>query len=74
MTAIHLYMMKLEGDRERSMEEATAITVYACTQSTKHEKAEHNVRKCLHIFYCFCSLSYVLCKVTHFSQNKIIKA
>ena len=26
MTAIHLYMMKLEGDRERSMEEATAIT------------------------------------------------
>ena len=26
MTAIHLYMMKLEGDRERSMEEATAFS------------------------------------------------
>ena len=26
MTAIHLYMMKQEGDRERSMEEATALT------------------------------------------------
>ena len=26
MTAIHLYMMNQEGDRERSMEEATALT------------------------------------------------